>query len=139
MPETCLKTLHRTGGLCLLAAVIALVLSVDTPVVTLPNGWTRSFLHVDSTRALSGVLLFIAGAFLLRGSLRAAGVVGWLAALALPVYAGFAALQLVLQPLGLTLVELHLNPMYLVKTVGFYAMTAAVLGVLLRALRSQVV
>lgn len=134
-PEPYLKTLRLTGC-CLLAGVIVLVLSRYT-TVKLPNGWTYSGLHVDST--LLGVLLFAAGGLLLRGSLRAVGVIGWLAALALPVYAGLAVLELVLQPLGLTFVELRLIPVYLVKTVGLYAVTATVLGVVLRALRSQVI
>jgi hypothetical protein len=136
MPEAYLKTLRRSGGLCLLAGVIVLVFSMDT-VVKLPNGWTYTGLHIESTRGLLGALLLIAGGFLLRGSLEAAGVVGWLAALALPVCAGVAALQLVLQPLGLTFVELRLSPVYLLRTVGFYAATAVLLGVVLRILRSQ--
>ena len=52
MPETYLKTLRRTGGLCLLAGGITLVLSLDTPAITLPTGWTLSLLHVDGTREL---------------------------------------------------------------------------------------
>ncbi len=64
------------------------------------------------------IFAVIAGVALLRGSLRAASIVRWLAALSISCYACLLILWPILQPLNLTYTQIMLNPKgYLVSAV----------------------
>ena len=80
------------------------------------------------------IFAVVAGIFLLRGSLRAASIVRWFAVFML---SGFVALLIawpLMQPVGLTLTQIRLNPGTSIATFAFLAFVLGLLFWLAREL-----
>jgi len=90
--------LKRVG--CVL--IIAGLLDIGVLIYCVAN-------HISYTSSLH-LFAVISGIFLLRGSLRAATVVRWLAIFALAACSALLVAWPLLQPFSLTLLELRLNP-----------------------------
>lgn len=107
--------LKRAGGVLLVVGLI----DIAVMIYCIVNGisYSSSF----------NIFAVIAGIFLLRGSLRAASVVRWFAVLMLAAFVALLIAWPFMQPLGLTLTQLRLNPGGSIATV---ALMAFVLGLL---------
>ena len=80
------------------------------------------------------IFAVVAGIFLLRGSLRAASIVRWFSVFML---SGFVALLIawpLMQPVGLTLTQIRLNPRTSIATFAFLAFVLGLLFWLAREL-----
>ena len=114
--------LKRTGVVLLTVGLI----DIAVMIYCIVNGisYSSSF----------NVFAVIAGIFLLRGSLRTASVVRWFAVF---MFAAFVALLIAwpfIQPLGLTLTQLRLNPGASVAAIVFMAFVLSLLFWLAREL-----
>lgn len=114
--------LKRTGVVLLTVGLI----DIAVMIYCIVNGisYSSSF----------SVFAVIAGIFLLRGSLRTASVVRWFAVF---MFAAFVALLIAwpfIQPLGLTLTQLRLNPGASVVAIVFMAFVLSLLFWLAREL-----
>jgi hypothetical protein len=101
--------LKRVGGVLILIGLLDITAMIYCIVNDI--SYSSSF----------NIFAVIAGIFLLRGSLRGAAVVRWLAVFML---AGFTALLVAwpfLQPFSLTLMQLRLNPEYAAITIVYIA------------------
>jgi hypothetical protein len=115
MKTECGSILKRVAGVLLAVGLIDIVVMI----YCLTNGisYSSSF----------NIFALIAGIFLLRGSLRAASIVRWLAVFMLAVLASLLVTWPFMQPLDLTLTQLRLDTGGAVAT---FALMAFVLGLL---------
>jgi hypothetical protein len=74
------------------------------------------------------------GIFLLRGSLRAASIIRWIAVFMLAAFVAFLIAWPFMQPFALTLAQIHLNPGALIATFAFMALLLGLLVWLIREL-----
>lgn len=78
------------------------------------------------------IFAVVAGIFLLRGSLRAASIIRWLAVFALATFVALLIAWSFMQPIALTLTQIRLNPG---KSFAMFAFMAFVLGLLVWLIR----
>lgn len=80
------------------------------------------------------IFAVVAGIFLLRGSLRAASIVRWFAVFMLAAFVAWLIAWPFMQPFGLTLMQLRLNPGTSFATFAFMAFALGLLVWLIREL-----
>lgn len=83
------------------------------------------------------IFAVIGGIFLMRGNLRAVGIITWITAFFLATLAGIPFLLPLLQPLDFTLLQFRLYPSSIELTVGFWVFAIALLAWVLRELRTE--
>jgi hypothetical protein len=103
--EEHLHILKRVGKVLITVGV----LDIGVMIYCIANGISHS--------SSLNIFAVIAGFFLIRGSLRAAAVVAWLAALFVVVVAGIPFASLLVQPLELSYLQFRLDP-------GVFTLTA---------------
>lgn len=127
--ETHHLTILKRAGLLLLAVGILDILYM-----------IYSFSQGQSYSSSLNIFAVIAGLFLLRGSLKAAGIVSWIALFAATATAGTALGVLFLTPLDLTVTQMKLAPGTFAMRAAVFALTLAIaLWIARTLLRSEVI
>lgn len=85
------------------------------------------------------IFAVIGGIFLVRGNLRAAGIITWITAFLIATFSGIPFLLPLLQPLDFTLLQLRLYPSSIALTSGFWVFAIVLLAWVLRELRNDYV
>jgi hypothetical protein len=116
------RILKRVGGVLL--AVGLLDIGVMIYCIAKGVSYSSSF----------NVFAVVAGVFLLRGSLRAASIVRWFAVFILAAFLALLVAWPFVQPLGLTLAQLRLNPGPSAATIVFLVFLLGLLYWLAREL-----
>lgn len=114
--------LRRTG----LVLVAVGLLDIAVMVYCIVNGLSYS--------SSLNIFAVIAGFFLLRGSLRAASIVRWFAVFLLACFLALLVAWPFMQPIDLTLTEVHLRPLSAAAAAGVTTMVFALLFWLFREL-----
>lgn len=114
--------LKRTGAVLLAVGL----LDVAVMVYCIVNGvsYSSSF----------NIFAVIAGIFLLRGSLRAASIVRWVAVFLLATFAALVLVWPFMQPMDLTLTQVRLSPLSAATSLGVLVLVSALLLWLYREL-----
>ena len=114
--------LKRIGWVLL---VIGLV-DIGVTVYCIANGFAYS--------SSLNIFAVVGGAFLVRGSLRAALIIRWLGVFMIAAFASVLVASPLLQPLSLTLTQLRLSPLGAAQSLIAFAFIAALLWWLTRGL-----
>ena len=85
------------------------------------------------------IFAVIGGIFLVRGNLRAAGIITWITAFLIAIFVGTPFLLPLLQPLDFTLLQLRLYPSGSALTAGFWGGGIALIAWVLRELLNDFV
>jgi len=107
--------LKRIGWVLL---VIGLV-DIGVMVYCIANGFAYS--------SSLNIFAVVGGAFLVRGSLRAASIIRWLGVFMIAAFAPVLVASPLLQPLSLTLTQLRLSPLGAAQSLIAFAFIAALL------------
>lgn len=83
------------------------------------------------------VFAVVGGAFLIRGSLRAASIIRWLGAFMIAAFASVLVVSPLLQPPNLTLTQLRLSPWVAAQSLAVFAFFVALLCWLTKELGAQ--
>lgn len=83
------------------------------------------------------IFAVIGGIFLVRGNLRAAGIITWITAFLIAIFAGIPFVLPLLQPLDFTLLQFRLYPSSIALTAGFWVFAITLLAWVLRELRNE--
>ena len=108
MEEQSYRSILRRAGLVLVAVGL---IDIGWMIYCIVNGISYS--------SSLNIFAVIAGILLIRGGLRTAGIVRWLATFFVSAFAALVAIFPFLQPVGLTLAEIRFNKVGVVTSVVF--------------------
>lgn len=122
-----LRILQRVGKVLIAVGLI----DIAVMIYCIVNGtsYTSSF----------NIFAVIGGIFLMRGNLRAAGIITWISAFLITVFIGAPFLLLLLQPLDFTFLQIRLYPISSALSIGLWIFAIVLLAWVLRALRNKYV
>ncbi|MDR3390768.1 MAG: hypothetical protein P4L77_03450 [Sulfuriferula sp.] len=120
-----LPILKRVGKILIIVGLV----DIGVMIYCIANGisYSSSF----------NIFSVVAGVFLLRGSLRAATIVTWLAAIFVVMLVGLPFVYPFVQPLELTWLQLHLYPATFAIAVVMWAFVVGLLYWVIRELRRK--
>lgn len=101
--------------------------------------WMVSDLLVERFLSLTGIAVIAAAVLLMRGSLRTASFIRWMAVFVLFVKVGLLVAALAIVPLDLTMAGIRLTPGKMIARFGNFMVQAIVLGWLAKSLGAPAV